>query len=73
MSKFRETYHTKNTESRETKRDDTGKISTETEKQTSWAFIEAYKEREIILEERRQKHLDAPSRSQQSPQLMEMN
>ena len=35
MSKSRETYHTKNTESRETKRDETEKLSTETEKQTS--------------------------------------
>ena len=35
MFKFRETYHGENTESKETKRDKTEKISTETEKQTS--------------------------------------
>jgi len=34
--------------------------------------MEAYKEGGILLEENRQKHLDAPSRSQQSPQLTEM-
>jgi len=35
--------------------------------------MEAYKEREVVLEERRQKHLGALSRSQQSPQLMDMD
>ena len=34
--------------------------------------MEAQEEEEVVLEERRQMHLDAPSRSQQSPQLMEM-
>ena len=35
MSKSRETYHTKNTESRETERGETKKLSTETEKKTN--------------------------------------
>jgi len=35
--------------------------------------MEAYKEEGVLLEERRQKHLGAPSRSQQSSQLTEMN
>jgi len=34
--------------------------------------MEAQREEEVILEEGRQIHLDAPSRSQQSPQPMEM-
>ena len=34
--------------------------------------MKAYKEGEVILEERRQKHLGIPSRNQPSPQLMEM-
>ena len=35
MYKFRETHHTKNTESRETERGKTKKLFTEIEKQTS--------------------------------------
>ena len=35
MSKFKETYYIENTESRETERSKTRKISTETEKQTN--------------------------------------
>jgi len=35
VSKSKETYHTKNTDSRETERNKTEKISTETEKQTN--------------------------------------
>jgi len=34
--------------------------------------MEAQREEEVVLEERRQMHLGAPSRSQQSPQLTEM-
>jgi len=64
--KFRETYHTENTKTRETKRDETEKLFIEIENQTNWALMEAYREREVFLEERRQKYLGAPSRSQQS-------
>ena len=35
--------------------------------------MKAYKEREVILEKRRQKHLGASLRSQQSPQLIKMD
>ena len=35
--------------------------------------MEAQREEEVILEEGRQMHLDAPSRNQQSPQLTEMD
>jgi len=35
--------------------------------------MEAYKEKEVVLEERRQKHSGALSRSQQSPQLMDID
>ena len=60
---WQETYYTENTESRETERGETKKLSTETEKKTNWALIKAYKKEEVIFEERRQKHLDALSRS----------
>jgi len=40
VSKSKEIYHTKNTDSRVTKRNVTEKLSTETEKQTNWAFME---------------------------------
>ena len=73
MSKSRETYHTENIESRETEGGKTEKLSTKTEKQINQAFIEAHKKGEDTLEEKRQKHLDASSRSQQSPQLTEMD
>jgi len=43
------------------------KTSTKTEKWTIWALIEAQREKEGILEEKRQRHLDTPSRSQWSP------
>ena len=39
-----ETYYTENTKSRETKSEDTEKLSTETEKQTKWALIETQRE-----------------------------
>jgi len=35
--------------------------------------MEAHKKGEVILEEKRQKYLGASSRSQQSPQLTEMD
>jgi len=70
MFKSREIHHTKNKELRETERNETEKISTETENQTNWAFIKIHKKKDIVFEKRRQKHLDTPSRSQQSPQLM---
>jgi len=63
MSKSRKTYYTKNIESRETERDETEKLFTETENQTNWALIETYKKKEAVLEEKRQKYLNAPSRS----------
>jgi len=58
---------------RETERNETEKLSTETENQTNWAFIKIYKEKDVVFEKRRQKHLDASSRSQQSPQLIEID
>ena len=73
MFKYRETYHTENTELKETERDETEKLYTKTEKQTNWVLIEAYKEEEIILEKRRQKYLGISSRSWQSSQLTEIN
>ena len=63
MSKSRKTYYTKNIESRETERDETEKLFTEIENQTNWALIETYKKKEAVLEEKRQKYLNAPSRS----------
>jgi len=69
VSKSRKIYHIENTESRETERGKTEKISTEIEKQTNSALIKTYKEGETILEERKQKYLGFSSRSQQSPQL----
>ena len=42
MSKSKEIYHTKNTDSRVTERNKTEKLSTETEKQTNWAFMKNY-------------------------------
>ena len=35
--------------------------------------MEAFNKREVVLKERKQKHLDALSRSQQSSQLMEID
>ena len=43
MFKSREIYHIERIESRETKRGEIKKLSTETEKQTIWAFIKTYK------------------------------
>ena len=64
MSKFKKTYYTKNIESRETKRDKTEKLFTKLDKQTNRTLIEAHKKKEVILEEKRQKYLDTPSKSQ---------
>ena len=44
MSKSRETYYTEITESKETEKDETKKLSTETEKQAKWALMEALEE-----------------------------
>ena len=52
-----------NTESRETKRGETKKLSIKTEKQTNWAPMEAHNKRKVVFKERRQKHLGTPSRS----------
>jgi len=49
------------------------RLSTKTEKQAIWVLIEALREEVIILEKKRQRHLNAPSRSQKSPWLMEMD
>ena len=54
-------------------REETENLSTESEKQNTWALIEAQREEKVVLEKRRQIHLDAPLRSWQSPQLMEMD
>ena len=64
MSKFKKTYYTKNIESRETKRDETEKLFTKLDKQTNRTLIEAHEKKEVILEEKRQKYLDTPSKSQ---------
>ena len=47
-------------------REETENLSTESEKQNTWALMEAQREEEVVLEEKRQMYLDAPSRSQQS-------
>jgi len=73
MFKSKEIYHTKNKKLRETKRNETEKLSTETENQTNWSFIKIYKEKGVVFEKRRQKYLNTSSRSQQSPQLMEID
>ena len=73
MSKFKKTYYTKNIESRETKRDETEKLFTKLDKQTNRTLIEAHEKKEVILEEKRQKYLDTPSKSQWSPQSIEMD
>ena len=58
---------------RKTERNEVEKLSTGTENQTNWAFINIYKEKDVVFEKRRQNYLDASSRSQQSPQLIEID
>ena len=49
------------------------KISTKTEKQTIWILIKAQREKEDILEKRRQRYLNTSLKSWQSLSLTEIN
>ena len=49
------------------------KISTKTEKQTIWILIKAQREKEDILEKRRQRYLNTSLRSWQSLSLTEID
>jgi len=49
------------------------KISTKTEKQTIWILIKAQREKEDILEKRRQRYLNTSLKSWQSLSLTEID